>query len=38
MVKNALMSHNSIYTRFVEEIFDTVSYTAMKVMLENAQK
>jgi len=36
MVKNAVMSHNSDYTGYVQEIFDTVSYTAMKVMLECA--
>jgi len=34
MIKNAIMSHNSEYTRFIEEIFDTVSYTTMKVMLD----
>ncbi|MCK5455230.1 MAG: hypothetical protein KAJ16_12750 [Calditrichia bacterium] len=34
MIKNAIMSHNSEYTRFVEEIFDTVSYTTLKVMLD----
>jgi nicotinamidase-related amidase len=34
MIKNAIMSHNSEYTRFVEEIFDTVSYTGLKVMLD----
>ncbi len=34
MIKNAIMSHNSDYTRSVQEIFDTVSYTAMKVMVE----
>ena len=38
MIKGALMSHNSTYTRFVEEIFDTVGYNALKVMLENARK
>jgi hypothetical protein len=34
MIKDAIMSHNSDYTGYVQEIFDTVSYTAMKVMLE----
>ena len=38
MIKNAIMSHNSEYTRFVEEIFDTVSYTTLKVMLEYSSK
>ena len=38
MVKNAIMSHNSEYTRYVQEIFDTVSYTAMKVMLEYSSR
>jgi nicotinamidase-related amidase len=34
MIKNGIMSHNSEYTRFVQEIFDTVSYTTLKVMLD----
>lgn len=38
LVKDALMSHNSAYTKFVEEAFDALSYRAMKAMLENAQK
>jgi nicotinamidase-related amidase len=38
MVKNALISHNSEYTKFVEEIFDTVNYNTMKVMLEYSHK
>jgi len=38
MVKDALLSHNSTYTDFVEEIFDTVSLTTLKVMLEYTQK
>ena len=38
MIKNAIMSHNSEYTRFVEEIFDTVSYTTLKVMLDYSSK
>jgi len=38
MIKNAIMSHNSEYTRSVQEIFDTVNYTAMKVMLEYSSR
>ncbi len=38
MVKDALLSHNSTYTDFVEEVFDTVSLTTLKVMLEYTQK
>ena len=38
MVRNALLSHNSTYTKFIEEIFDTVSYKTIKVMLECAQQ
>lgn len=34
MIRNAIMSHNSEYTRFVEEIFNTVNYTTLKVMLD----
>jgi len=33
LVKNALMSHNARYTDFVEQIFDTVSYKTLTVML-----
>lgn len=38
MIKDGLMSHNSRYTDFVEEVFETVGYTALNVMLENAVK
>jgi nicotinamidase-related amidase len=38
MVKDALLSHNATYTNFVEEAFETVSVSTMKVMLEYAQK
>jgi nicotinamidase-related amidase len=34
LVKNALMSHNARYTDSVEEIFDTVSYKSLKLMLK----
>lgn len=37
MIKNAIMSHNSEYTDFVEEIFDVVNYTTLKFMLEHMQ-
>ena len=36
IVKNALMSHNSGYTQNIEEMFNALGYTAIKVMLENA--
>lgn len=38
MIKDALLSHNATYTDFVEEAFETVSVSTMKVMLEYAQK
>jgi nicotinamidase-related amidase len=38
MVKNAIMSHNSEYTKNVEEMFDAVSYEVVKLLLENSQK
>jgi len=38
MIKDALISHNSTYTDFVEDICETVTYTALKLMLENAEK
>lgn len=38
MIKDALISHNSTYTDFVEDICETVTYTALKLMLENADK
>jgi nicotinamidase-related amidase len=38
MVKDALMSHNSTFTDFVEQISDTVNYKALEVMLQNAEK
>lgn len=33
MIKNALMSHNSTYTKMIEDISDTVSYKTMMVIL-----
>jgi len=38
MVKDALISHNSTYTDFVEDICESVTYTALKLLLENAEK
>jgi nicotinamidase-related amidase len=38
MVKNAIMSHNSDYTKNVEDMFDAVSYDIVKLILENSQK
>jgi nicotinamidase-related amidase len=38
MIKDALISHNSTYTDFVENICDTVTYTALKLMLENVKE
>jgi len=38
MIKDALISHNSTYTDFVEDICESVTYTALKLMLENAEK
>lgn len=36
MIKDAIMSHNSSYTDFVEDICETVPYTALKLLLENS--
>ncbi|UCC13039.1 MAG: isochorismatase family protein [candidate division WOR-3 bacterium] len=36
MVKGALMSHDSQYTKFVEHLFETVGWTALKTMLDLA--
>jgi nicotinamidase-related amidase len=38
MVKNAIMSHNSDYTKNVEDMFDAVSYDIVKLILENSEK
>ena len=38
MVKNAIMSHNSDYTKNVEDMFDAVSYEIVQLILENSRK
>jgi len=38
MVKNAIMSHNSDYTKNVEDMFDAVSYDMVQLLLENSEK
>lgn len=38
IVKNAIMSHNSMYTKNVEIMFDAVSYDIVKLILENCKK
>ena len=38
MFKNAIMSHNAAYTGYVEEITDTVPWTAIELMLDSAKK
>ena len=38
MIKNALMSHNSSYTHFVEDIFNAVGFNALTIILEQARK
>lgn len=38
MVKDALISHNSTYTDFVEDICETVTYSALQFILENLKK
>jgi nicotinamidase-related amidase len=38
IVKDAIMSHNSDYTRNVEAMFDAVSYDVVKLILENSAK
>jgi nicotinamidase-related amidase len=37
MIKDALISHNSEYTNFIEEIKETVSLNTVKIMLEYTQ-
>jgi nicotinamidase-related amidase len=36
MVKDAIISHNSEYTKNVEEMFDAVSYEMVQLLIENA--
>jgi nicotinamidase-related amidase len=38
IVKDAIMSHNTEFTRNVETMFDSVSYDVVKLFLENAVK
>jgi nicotinamidase-related amidase len=38
IVKDAIMSHNSEYTKNVEIMFDAVSYDIVKLILENSEK
>ena len=38
MVKNAIISHNSEYTRNVEQMFDAVTYDVVQLIVENAGK
>jgi nicotinamidase-related amidase len=38
LVKNAIMSHNSDYTKNVEDMFDAVSYDVVQLILENSVK
>lgn len=38
MVKNAIISHDSQYTKNVELMFDAVSYEMVKVLVENSVK
>ena len=38
MIKNAIMSHNSGYTKNVEDMFDAVGYDIVQLILENSGK
>jgi nicotinamidase-related amidase len=38
MVKNAIISHNSEYTKNVEQMFDAVTYEIVQLIIENAGK
>lgn len=38
MVKSAIMSHNSDYTKNVEDMFDAVSYDMVKLLLDASSK
>jgi nicotinamidase-related amidase len=38
MVKDAIMSHNTEYTKNVESMFDAVSYDVVKLILESSEK
>jgi len=37
MVKNAIMSHNSEYTKKIEEIFEAIPFEAVQLIVENAK-
>jgi nicotinamidase-related amidase len=36
IIKDAIMSHNTDYTRNIEVMFDAISYDAIKLILENS--
>ncbi len=38
MVKNAIISHNTAYTKNVEEMFDAVAFDVVKLIIENTGK
>ena len=38
LIKDAMMSHNADYTNSIEDIFEALSYDAIAVMLDNAEK
>ena len=38
LVKNAIMSHNSNYTKQVEEMFHAIGYDVVKLIIENSAK
>jgi nicotinamidase-related amidase len=38
MIRDAIISHNSGYTKNVEQMFDAVSYDVVKLIIENAGK
>ena len=37
-MKDAIMSHNSDYTKNVEAMFDAISYDAVKLIIKNSEK
>ncbi|MDP4221865.1 MAG: isochorismatase family protein [Bacteroidota bacterium] len=38
LVRDAIMSHNSEYTRNVEAMFDAISYDAVKLIVESSER
>jgi hypothetical protein len=38
MIKDALLSHDAGYTRVVEEICNTISASALSLLVENTKK